>query len=231
MKFRVEREVLGEAVSWVARALPTRPVVPVLSGLLLRGRRRRADAVVLRLRGVGQGRGARRGRRAGDRAGARTAAGRDHQEPAARRRRGHQRRRHGDADLRQCRVRAGRAAARGVSRGCPSCPRWSGTVDGGALATAAAQVVPSASRDDTLPMLTGVCMDFDGDKLTLAATDRYRLGGPHGQLGAGRPGGPGVGARAGQDAGRRRQDDGPRTAGNDRLRPARRQDGAGQPTG
>jgi len=35
VKFRVEREVLGEAVSWVARALPTRPVVPVLSGLLL----------------------------------------------------------------------------------------------------------------------------------------------------------------------------------------------------
>ena len=30
MKFRVERDALAEAVSWVARALPTRPVVPVL---------------------------------------------------------------------------------------------------------------------------------------------------------------------------------------------------------
>jgi len=35
--------------------------------------------------------------------------------------------------------------------------------------------VPAASRDDTLPMLTGVCLDFDGEKITLAATDRYRL--------------------------------------------------------
>ena len=26
---------IGEAVAWVARALPSRPVVPVLSGLLL----------------------------------------------------------------------------------------------------------------------------------------------------------------------------------------------------
>ena len=35
MKFRVGRETLGEAVAWVARALSPRPVVPVLSGLLL----------------------------------------------------------------------------------------------------------------------------------------------------------------------------------------------------
>ena len=57
----------------------------------------------------------------------------------------------------------------------PEPPGVVGTVDGGVLAAAAAQVVPSASRDDTLPMLTGVCLDIDGDRLTLAATDRYRL--------------------------------------------------------
>ena len=43
------------------------------------------------------------------------------------------------------------------------------------LGPASGQVVPSASRDDTLPMLTGVCLDIDGGTLTLAATDRYRL--------------------------------------------------------
>jgi DNA polymerase-3 subunit beta len=43
------------------------------------------------------------------------------------------------------------------------------------LAAAAAQVVPSASRDDTLPMLTGVCLDVTGSAMTFAATDRYRL--------------------------------------------------------
>src|SRR5579864_3180173 len=35
MRFVVERDVLAEAVAWVARSLPTRPVLPVLSGLLL----------------------------------------------------------------------------------------------------------------------------------------------------------------------------------------------------
>ena len=45
-------------------------------------------------------------------------------------------------------------------------------MDGGVLA---GQVVAAASRDDTLPMLTGVCLDIDGAMLTLAATDRYRL--------------------------------------------------------
>src|ERR1700685_1082320 len=36
MRCEVERDALAEAVAWVARALPSRPVVPVLSGLLLR---------------------------------------------------------------------------------------------------------------------------------------------------------------------------------------------------
>jgi len=45
----------------------------------------------------------------------------------------------------------------------PEPPAAAGTVDGGILAAAAGQVVPAASRDDTLPMLTGVCLDFDGD--------------------------------------------------------------------
>lgn len=35
MKFQVNRDVLADAVAWVARVLPNRPAVPVLSGLLL----------------------------------------------------------------------------------------------------------------------------------------------------------------------------------------------------
>ena len=35
VKFRVEREVLADAVAWVARGLPNRPPVPVLSGVLI----------------------------------------------------------------------------------------------------------------------------------------------------------------------------------------------------
>ena len=35
MKFRVDRDVLADAVAWTARALPVRPSSPVLSGLLI----------------------------------------------------------------------------------------------------------------------------------------------------------------------------------------------------
>ena len=35
MKFRVERDVLADAVAWAARSLPVRPSVPVLAGLLI----------------------------------------------------------------------------------------------------------------------------------------------------------------------------------------------------
>ena len=35
MRFMVERDTLAEAVAWVARSLPSRPVLPILSGLLL----------------------------------------------------------------------------------------------------------------------------------------------------------------------------------------------------
>jgi DNA polymerase III subunit beta len=57
----------------------------------------------------------------------------------------------------------------------PELARLAGTVDGGALATAIGQVVPAASRDDTLPVITGVNVEIDGDIVKLVATDRYRL--------------------------------------------------------
>lgn len=57
----------------------------------------------------------------------------------------------------------------------PEPPATAGTVDGGLLATAVGQVVVAASRDDTLPMLTGVRVDIDGDTVRLACTDRYRI--------------------------------------------------------
>jgi len=35
VKIQVERDVLAEAVAWTARALPSRPTVPVLAGMRL----------------------------------------------------------------------------------------------------------------------------------------------------------------------------------------------------
>ena len=47
MKFRVERDVLAEAVTWTARSLPTRPPLPVLAGLLIEADVR-SDGLTLR---------------------------------------------------------------------------------------------------------------------------------------------------------------------------------------
>jgi len=48
-------------------------------------------------------------------------------------------------------------------------------VDSDVFAEAVGQVAVAAGRDDTLPMLTGVRLEIDDDRITLAATDRYRL--------------------------------------------------------
>ena len=174
MKFRVGREALGEAVAWVARALTSRPVVPVLSGMLLRAEedgltlscfdyevsaRMRIEAEV-------------------EEAGTVLVPGRLLAEitrslPAldvevA-----------SDADM--VGLNCGSAEFTLVSLpleeypALPEPPPAAGTVDGGVLAVAAAQVGPAVSRDDTLPMLTAVSLEIDGPTLTLAATDRYRL--------------------------------------------------------
>jgi DNA polymerase-3 subunit beta len=57
----------------------------------------------------------------------------------------------------------------------PPMPPVTGHIEGAAFAAAVAQVAVAAGKDDTLPVLTGVRIEIDGDTLTLAATDRYRL--------------------------------------------------------
>jgi DNA polymerase-3 subunit beta len=57
----------------------------------------------------------------------------------------------------------------------PAMPQVAGVVPGDVLAQAVAQVAVAAGRDDTLPMLTGIRLEIDGPRLTLAATDRFRL--------------------------------------------------------
>jgi DNA polymerase-3 subunit beta len=57
----------------------------------------------------------------------------------------------------------------------PAMPETAGTLGSDVFAGAVAQVALAAGRDDTLPVLTGVRFEIEGDTLTLAATDRYRL--------------------------------------------------------
>src|SRR5699024_7430059 len=50
-----------------------------------------------------------------------------------------------------------------------------GSVAADVFAEAIGQVTVAASKDDTLPLLTGVKVEISGETMTLMATDRYRL--------------------------------------------------------
>ncbi len=174
MKFRVEREALGEAVAWVARALPARPVVPVLSGMLLQAKPGElllscfdyevSARIAVPAEVADPGTALVPGRLLAEITRSLPAAAAEFS---------------ADADM--VSLTCGSAEFGLVSLpvdeypALPEPPSAAGTIDGSVLAAAAAQVVPSASRDDTLPMLTAVCLDIDGETITLAATDRYRL--------------------------------------------------------
>ena len=180
MKFSVERDPLVEAVAWVARALPARPVVPVLTGLLLSADRGdQPEAGFLTLSCFDYEVSARvRVRAEVTEPGTFLVPGRLLVEIVR--------------SLPQHPVEFGDDPD-GVSVTCgdaafmltplplaeypelPELPELAGTADGGALAAAISQVTPAASRDDTLPMLTAVNVELDGKTMTLAATDRYRL--------------------------------------------------------
>ncbi|MGO1637386.1 DNA polymerase III subunit beta [Ancrocorticia populi] len=57
----------------------------------------------------------------------------------------------------------------------PALPEITGTVDGAAWQEAVTQVVSAASNDDTLPLLVSACIEINGSNVSLMATDRYRL--------------------------------------------------------
>src|SRR5499425_13923 len=173
MKFRVEHDALADAVAWVARALPSRPVVPVLSGLRLdAGEGLTLSCFDYELSAVTHlpadiaepGSALVPGRLLAEIT--RSLPG----QPAE-----------FTSDGGEVTLTCGSAEFTLVSLptaeypDLPPAPPLAGTVDGGELAAAVAQVLPATSRDDTLPMLTGVCLDINGDVITLAATDRYRL--------------------------------------------------------
>ena len=54
-------------------------------------------------------------------------------------------------------------------------PTAAGRVDGDLFASALTTVAAAASRDDALPMFTGVRVRSEGDRLVMLATDRYQM--------------------------------------------------------
>ncbi len=174
MRLRIGREALAEAVAWAARALPTRPVIPILAGLLLE-----ADEGGLTLSCFDYDVSARVGAEAAvAEPGRALVSGRLLAEiarslPA----RPVDLESEGDIVILTC--GSGRFTLLGLPPDdfptLPALPPPAGTVDGGRFATAVSQVAIAAGRDDTLPMLTGVLIEIDGGEMTLVATDRYRM--------------------------------------------------------
>lgn len=175
MRFRVDRDVLAEAVTWTARSLPTRPPVPVLAGVRIDVE----DAGVVQLSSFDYEVSARSEISADvSEKGTVLVSGRLLAEisralPAQ----------PVDVVLDGTKV----TVTCGPSRFSlltmpvedypvlPAMPDVIGAIAGDTLAEAVNQVTVAASRDDTLPLLTGVRMEIEGDTITLLATDRYRL--------------------------------------------------------
>jgi DNA polymerase-3 subunit beta len=174
MRFTVDRDALAEAVGWVARALPSKPVLPVLSGMLLHAGAQRltlscfdydVSALMTIEADVAEpGAALVPGKLLAEitrSLPSRPALFADDPDGVA--------------------ISCGSAAFTLVSLppdeypALPELPVLAGTADGGELAVAIGQVTSAASRDDTLPILTGVNLEIAGETITLVATDRYRL--------------------------------------------------------
>lgn len=174
MKIRVNRDVLADAVAWAARVLPSRPVVPVLAGLLLEA----GEDLTLSAFDYDVS--------------AQASIEADVAEPGKVLIPGRL--------LAEITRSLPAESVEIVTEGAeavltcgsaefglitmpvedfptlPQMPPAIGAIGGGVFASAVTQVAPAASRDDTLPMLTGIRVDIAGEAVAMAATDRYRIG-------------------------------------------------------
>jgi DNA polymerase-3 subunit beta len=174
VKFTVERDVLADAVAWAARSLPSRPPLPVLAGVLMETGPHGitlssfdyevSARVEARAEVADEGRALVSGRLLADIA--RSLPDR----PV-------------ELTMDGAKVVLTCGSARFTLMtlpvddypSLPTMPSASGSISGDLLAAAVGQVAVAAGRDDTLPVLTGVRVEIEGETVTLAATDRYRL--------------------------------------------------------
>jgi len=173
VKIVLERDVLAEAVAWTARALPARPTVPVLAGIRMQAGEELVlssfDYDVSAQASVPV---------STEEAGSALVSGRLLAEisrslPA--------RPVHINAEDGRAVLTCGSATFTLLTMpedeypALPEMPPAAGTIGSDAFATAVSQSATAAGRDDTLPALTGVRIEIEGDTLTLVSTDRYRL--------------------------------------------------------
>jgi len=174
MKFQVERDVLADAVAWAARALPARPAAPVLAGMRLA-----VTGNTLTLSAFDYEVSAQASVPVdGDEDGTVLVSGRLLAEIFK------------ALPSRQVLVTTDGPCATlecGTAKftlntipadeypALPPMPPEAGKVGADLLAQAIQQVAVAAGKDDTLPALTGIRMEFADGLVTLVATDRYRL--------------------------------------------------------
>ena len=178
MKIRVERDGLADAVAWVARSLPSRPPVPVLGGVLLDAGSG-SDGEALTISGFDYEVSATVGVPSTIADGGRTlVSGRlladitkslpNHPVEIS-------------VDGSRVAITCGSAKFSLPTMpvedypSLPAMPKHAGELAGEVFGQAVSQVAVAAGKDDTLPMLTGVRVEINGETLTLVATDRFRL--------------------------------------------------------
>ncbi|QPK81321.1 DNA polymerase III subunit beta [Schaalia sp. ZJ405] len=174
MKFTVARDVLAEAVSWTARALPHRPASPILAGVRISARDEELTLSSFDYEVSANSRIPASVEEPGDvlvsgRMLADIAKSLPNKPVTI------------ELDGQKVNLLCGSfhftltVMPLDEYPLLPAQPEVAGTVDSTVLSQAIAQVSIAASRDDTLPLLTGVRLEIDGGRITLLATDRYRL--------------------------------------------------------
>ncbi|NLG56182.1 MAG: DNA polymerase III subunit beta [Rhodococcus sp.] len=174
MKFRVSREDFADSVAWVARSLPSRPPVPVLGGVLLDATEQGLTVsgfdyeVSAQVRVAAEVGGAGKALVSGKLLADITRSLPN--KPV-------------DVTVDGTRVLIACGSAKFSLPTMPvedypqlpALPQQTGTIPAEIFAQAISQVAVAAGKDDTLPMLTGIRLEIEGDTIVLAATDRFRL--------------------------------------------------------
>lgn len=178
VSFRVHKDELADAVSWVARSLPTKTTQPVLravvitaddNGLEFAGFDYEVSSRVRISAEVNEpGRVAVAGKLLSDIVGTMPS---DAIEVTT------------DGKVMTLKARSSRFELPLVPLDdypqLPTLPEVTGKISPAALTGAVTQVAAAAGRDDTLPMLTGIHVEIEGENVKLTATDRFRLAQRH----------------------------------------------------
>ncbi|MGH8793776.1 MAG: DNA polymerase III subunit beta [Stackebrandtia sp.] len=173
MKLRVDRDALADAVTWTAKSLPVRPSVPVLAGALLTVSEGRltlsgfdyevSSQVTVDVASEASGTALVSGKLLSEIVKALPAKPVDLAAEGS----------HIELTCGSARFTLPTMPVEDYPA-LPEMPGSAGTVDAAALATAVAQTAVAAGKDDTLPTMTGIQLEFTGTTLSLLATDRYR---------------------------------------------------------